>query len=1106
LRLNYTLADAFLAENGDSAWLRGRRLERGRDYRLERTEGELHVLCPFQAGDTLHLTYRTLPLELATMYGRRPSWQKPQVSPVPAPVVVTAAAPPSSAPLAVNAAATLDPGATPTTARVPPAAGPSKPELKVSGNKSVVVEAGNRRDPNLQQSFDLSATGKLGGGVNLVALLSDRDTPLTESGATVDLQELDKILVEVQSPIGTATLGDYTLNQRMGQFGVYEREFTGARVLGQVSGFSGQAAIAESKGRFRSINFPGDEGRQGPYFLTDEAGNAPISVVAGSDMVWLDGVKMTRGESADYSIDYLRGTITFSPRQIISSASRISLDYQVANAAYKRTATQLSGGLRKGRLELFGHAYRESDDAGNPTALVLDPDDLDAIAGAGDDPRRALGSGIHERPGDYVRLVDGSGVTFYSYVGGDSGSFDLEFVDLGSGRGSYAESTVVLGRAAFRYTGPGLGTHVPGRVLALPQQHALYGGGGSLEIIDGVKLDGELAASRFDLNRLSGVGDGDDQGLAARVGFLAQPRLKFGRTNLGRLELQAGLRRQDVQFVPLARVDYPLYQEDWGVNADRRLPGRDVRHVAAAYHPVSRLSFSGERAWLTSADGYRADRWQGTAELTGRLSHRLRLDRVDSRDDSVSVNLRATGYRNKLLYAGEWSASPILVPHFDLDYEDRVPPGAPAQAIRYRAWETGLRGSKGVFSWSGGYQFRRDFSLATSFWALKQTARTLRLESKANLSKSLALTLGASRRRTEFVSGAEMRSDNGFARLRQGGRSGRFRQDASFEWMAEALPRRLREVVFVGEGAGLYDSLGNFRSGGNFDLRLSENPDSLDHLTRAVFSYRALWQPGRSASGAPTGSWWRDLRSTSTLQSSSSTKGSLHAGDLLSLPSRIETDPRVVLGTFLFRQEFQHVTQRPFEVYLRLEYGLAADRRVANYSQAQESWSEEARLRWRRGRRWLWELRGRANQSVADVTMIGGIFQGRSLDAVDLTWETTYIPSERVRLVGRAQLERITGTTGEFSQIGRIGPQAIYTIGNRFRADGQLRWSPWIEGRSVPTLLPTALAIGPDRFDFRLDLSYRLQELANVSVGWTGRERQGGSLVHTARGELRAYF
>jgi hypothetical protein len=1106
LRLKYPLPDRFLADDGDRAMLRGRSLTGGKDYRLDRTRGEVHVLRPFQGGDTLVIRYHTLPLGLSTVYGTKPTWRRYQPPPPAtgdapdAPAVIGTGATTTSGPAPVVG---LEPGRP---ASIPPAGKSEEPQLQISGNKSVVVETGNRKDANLQQSFDLSASGNLGGGVSLVALLSDRDTPLNETGTTLDLQELDKILVEVQAPVGKATLGDYRLQQRTGHFGVYEREFTGARLQGKLGGVSGQAAIAESKGRFHSMDFTGDEGRQGPYFLTDEAGNSPVPVVAGSEVVWLDGTRLTRGESADYWVDYVRGTLTFTPRRIISSASRISVDYQIALSPYKRMASHLSGGMDRGKLNLYGHAYREVDDVGSPTTFTLEKDDLEALAAAGEDPARALGSGVQQRPGDYEKRFDGAGTEYFAFAGRDSGSFDVEFVDLGMGQGSYVESSVVLGRMVYRYAGTGLGTHRPGRRLALPQEHTLLGGGGSLEILEDLRVEGEVAASRLDLNRLSNLSDGHDEGIAARGNIVAEPRLRLGGRQLGRLELRAGLERQDESFVPVARLDSPLFNEDWGLSADRDIPGRDTRQVSMAYHPSSRLQFGGERAWLRSADGYRADRWHTLAELSGRLSHRLRFDRVDSHDDSVAVAGRADGYRNKLMYAGSWRAASAFEPSFHLDHEDRVPPGELSRAIRYRAWQAGLRGAGGAFRWNGGYEFRRDFGHGLSDWYLKQTARTMRIETQANLRSGVALTVGANRRRTESATGAVMRSDNGYARFRQGGRTGRFRQDASFEWTAEALPRRLSEVVFVGEGAGHYDSLGNFRSGGDYDLRLSEDPESLDRLTRTVFSYRGVWQPGLGAGGKPAGSWWRDLRSTSTLQSSSSTRGAITAGNLFSLPQRIQNDPQVVLGAFLLRQEFEHVSRRPLELYLRFEYSMGADRRVETFAQSQESWAEEARLRWRRGRSWLWEVRGRASQSLAGVTVSSGTVQDRRLTVGQLTWQATYIPSERLRLVGTAELERMRGVAGAASEVGRIGPQAVYTIGNRFRADGQVRWAPWIQGETLPTLMPVAVAVAPSRFDFRVDLSYRLRELANLSLGWSGRERRGGSLVHIARGELRAYF
>ena len=102
-------------------------------------------------------------------------------------------------------------------------------------------------------------------------------------------------------------------------------------------------------------------------------------------------VRAARGEAADYSMDYERGTITFTARRLISAASRIAVDYQVALTAYHRTLSALSGQARRGGLTAWGQFLKEGDAEDRPLAFSLDefnPVDPDYpsedIAGLGD--------------------------------------------------------------------------------------------------------------------------------------------------------------------------------------------------------------------------------------------------------------------------------------------------------------------------------------------------------------------------------------------------------------------------------------------------------------------------------------------------------------------------------------------------------------------------------------------------------------------------------------------------------------------------------------------------------------------------------------------------
>ena len=116
----------------------------------------------------------------------------------------------------------------PVTARSPFAA-PAGASLAVNGNKTIAVEFGSSQDAFLRQSLDLSVSGTLAPGVQLTGVLSDRNLPLTAAGSTQDLQALDRVLIELTAPHGSAALGDVALSLGQGEFARLERRVQGAR-------------------------------------------------------------------------------------------------------------------------------------------------------------------------------------------------------------------------------------------------------------------------------------------------------------------------------------------------------------------------------------------------------------------------------------------------------------------------------------------------------------------------------------------------------------------------------------------------------------------------------------------------------------------------------------------------------------------------------------------------------------------------------------------------------------------------------------------------------------------------------------------------------------
>jgi hypothetical protein len=368
----YRLPHPFLRPGSDSVWTRAAAWRRGSDYALDATRGELRLLRQPVPGDTLWVRACRLlvapPLEFR-LYRWTPSGATAPDSSRPAP------APPSSRPATARS----------------PAVAAAGTDLTLTGNKTIAVDFGSSQDAFLRQSLDLAVSGTLAPGVELTGALSDRNTPLGTEGATQDLQSLDRVLIELKAPQGSAALGDLTLDLRGGEFSRLERRLQGVRGEWGGGGFTGVVAAASAQGERHTLQFFGVEGRQGPYQLTDRDGNPLISVVAASEVVTVDGVRLTRGESADYFMDYERGRLTFTNRRPVNSASRITVDYQFSVNRYRRNLAAGGGRWERGRLRASTTFVTEGDDRGRPIGAALDVTDRVALAAAGDSAGLAIG-------------------------------------------------------------------------------------------------------------------------------------------------------------------------------------------------------------------------------------------------------------------------------------------------------------------------------------------------------------------------------------------------------------------------------------------------------------------------------------------------------------------------------------------------------------------------------------------------------------------------------------------------------------------------------------------------------------------------------------------
>ena len=432
---------------------------------------------------------------------------------------------------------------------------------------------GNNRDLTLNSGFRLQMNGKLSKDIEITAALTDENTPIQPEGNTQKLQELDNVFIELRTSSVTTTLGDIDIDFGNTDFFSFSKKLQGAKGFGKFDKTGLFISAAIERGKFATNSFSGSDGVQGPYRLIGADNEVNIVVIAGSEKVYLDGINMIRGETADYTIDYSSGQVTFTNKRLITNASRIVVDFEYSDKKYSRSllAGQTKTSFFKERLKVSLSFIREKDDITKPIDFTLSDSDKTILSNAGNDKLKASKSGVlyvgrdslNHAIGTYIQLTDSVGFIYYKYSpGSDSALYQVTFSFVGNNKGDYNSQSTT----AYTYAGRGNGGYLPVIFLPLPVLYQSIDAGLELNLTKSLSLKVESAVSDLNRNLFSDFDKGSDKGAAVNSSLKFQTdHLLLGKMDFGQVELTYDQRYINKQYNAVDRINKVEYYRIWDI-------------------------------------------------------------------------------------------------------------------------------------------------------------------------------------------------------------------------------------------------------------------------------------------------------------------------------------------------------------------------------------------------------------------------------------------------------------------------------------------------------------------------------------------------------------
>lgn len=404
--------------------------------------------------------------------------------------------------------------------------------LNVNGNIARGLGFGNNQDVVVNSNLNLQMSGNLGRGISILAAISDENNPIQPDGNTQQIQDFDKVYITLQKDSNALTVGDVLMRSNTGNYFMkYNKKSRGVQFdmrSGDKLRYHMHADAAVSRGRFVRNEIQGVEGNQGPYRLSGANNELNIIIISGTEVVYVDGERMSRGQQNDYVIDYNTGELTFMPRKLITQYSRIVVEFQYSDRNYARSVIQTGHDIKKGKWLHSFQYFSEQDNRQQPTDTANRNSVVKLLEDAGDS--KALYQNIKtytvfQNDRIMYRKRDSLGYKIFVYAAEASNDsfYTLSFSLVGQGKGNYVSVASAANGRVYAWVEPlngqPQGNYEPYIELVAPNRMQMFTASSTLQVNKKTTVKVEGAYSGFDKNTYSTLDKKDDDGVAAFASF-----------------------------------------------------------------------------------------------------------------------------------------------------------------------------------------------------------------------------------------------------------------------------------------------------------------------------------------------------------------------------------------------------------------------------------------------------------------------------------------------------------------------------------------------------------------------------------------------------------